>query len=475
MSFGKAKNRKWRLAVIMIAICAIGTGCTGNMEDENTSAGTEAPFGTEAPSDTEVLPDTETDSGLALVETSDPLLSSVVGWYFKKGDFCYRLEVLPGKVPDQQGHIEMAFHARRMDEAGMGWSNSPLPLHTFDVPYTDQTEAYTLQEKEAQGTAAAYEITVEEDGTIALQGSTEAAGVYYPYNGSLMMPEQYQRPLNKTDLIGLKKEELRLLRNEIYAVYGRKFRSQDLQAYFEGKDWYQGTTEPEIFDEAVLSGMMKRNIAFLKTAEDASDEEAAAADARAYAALEPAPYRNLLPEYGEVLVSMSSDGAEITDKGIYYVVKGQISVPITISPEQYEQIETGIPVELIMDELTGETAILKKSSNPQYGAYCLGDETMGNYVEIAYDQMNGNWYLWEDSQDTRFKLVYEGDLYVLKGATEEYYYYFDLMEDSRMEYPGSYRVMDFHESDEWDQIPYFGNILVADSKGYIKALYFRGD
>lgn len=469
MSFGKAKFRKWWLAVLVIAICATGTGCTGNMEDEKTIAGTEESSGAEKPSDR------ETDTDMVPVGASAPLMSSVVGWYFKKGDFCYRLEVLPGKVPDQQGHIEMAFHARSMDEAGFGWSNGLLPLHTFDVPYTGRAEAYILQEKEAHGTAAAYEITVEGDGTITLQGSTEAAGVYYPCNGSLMMPEQYQRPLNKTDLIGLKKEDLRLLRNEIYAVYGRKFRSQDLQAYFEEKDWYQGTTEPESFDEAVLGGMMKRNVAFLKTAADAFDEEAAAADARAYAALEPAPYQNLLPEYGEVLVSMPSDEAEMIDQGIFYVVKGQISVPITISPEQYRKIEMGVPVKLIMDELTGETAILKKSSNPQYGAYCLGDETTGNYVEAAYDQMNGNWYLWEDSQDTRFKLVYEGDLYVLKGATEEYYYYFDLMEDSRMEYPGSYRVMDFHESDGWHQIPYFGNILVADSKGYIKALYFRGD
>lgn len=47
-------------------------------------------------------------------------------------------------------------------------------------------------------------------------------------------------------------------------------------------------------------------------------------------------------EYGEVLVSMSSDEAEMIDQGIFYVVKGQILVPITISPEQYRKIGMGI-------------------------------------------------------------------------------------------------------------------------------------
>lgn len=466
---------KFRTVLLVLSVCAVTAGCAGRTEDGGALTVEEASVGTVSmetdppqQSQMEVTGQNDTE-GFANV------LESMIGWYFKEGDFRYRMELLPGKEADQQGYIQMAFSIREDDEAYRERSNALWQIHMFDIPYKGQGETYHVHDTGANGTGAEYLVTMNADGTVTLQGDTEEAGVYYPCKENLIMPEQYRRPLNETDLIGLEQDDLRLLRNEIYAVYGRKFTSRDLQAYFEGKGWYRGVTEPEQFDETVLGGMMKRNVAFLKDAEATWDEEKAAADGRAYRALEPAPYVDLLPEHGEVLATISSDPAEAADKGIYFAAKGSISVPISMSSEEYRRLEAGNPIELTVDELTGETAVLKKSQNPQYGAYCLGDEPLGDYVEASYDRLAGHWYLWGDSADTRFKRVYEGDIYVLKGATEEYFQYFDLPAGQRMEGPGNYRVLDFQEAGTWGQMPYSGNILVADSKGYVKALYFWGD
>lgn len=75
----------------------------------------------------------------------------------------------------------------------------------------------------------------------------------------------FEEATSKTD------EELRIGRNEIYARHGRKFDDVELQAYFDNKDWYQGTTSPEEFDESILSLEEKRNIKNLSDLEGQRD------------------------------------------------------------------------------------------------------------------------------------------------------------------------------------------------------------
>ena len=60
------------------------------------------------------------------------------------------------------------------------------------------------------------------------------------------------RYLERIDFENLSKEELRLARNEIYARKGRLFADEKLQAYFDAKDWYDGTVSPEDFDEETM-------------------------------------------------------------------------------------------------------------------------------------------------------------------------------------------------------------------------------
>ncbi len=54
-----------------------------------------------------------------------------------------------------------------------------------------------------------------------------------------ILPDSDTKRYDEASLRRLSKEELRLARNEIYARHGRRFKSRDLQDYFNGKDWYR--------------------------------------------------------------------------------------------------------------------------------------------------------------------------------------------------------------------------------------------
>lgn len=73
------------------------------------------------------------------------------------------------------------------------------------------------------------------------------------------------RKLTRSDIQHKTKKELRIARNEIYARHGRRFRDSELQQYFDSKDWYDGTIEPEDFDDATyLSELERRNAKYIQ-------------------------------------------------------------------------------------------------------------------------------------------------------------------------------------------------------------------
>lgn len=403
--------------------------------------------------------------------------SALCGSYFKAGDFRYTMEILPGG-PGERNILSVTVNRRSMEPQDIERSNAAIGLGVYRLPYSSGTLSYTIT-NEMNGvsgnTGAAMDLSVNQDGTVSLSGTGEAAGVYYTCEGNLELPEAFYRPLNGTDLIGLNKEQMRIIRNQFYAVYGRKFQNEELNAYFEAKPWYQGTTEPEQFDDRLLGGMIKRNISFLQAAENEYDVYQADKKKREYDALSPAPYLPLLPESGEILVTLASDREHAEDKGIYYRAEGTIAVPITLTQEQYQALADGGVLTVTTDELTGEQKTLKKAKEQGYGEFVFGDEAQGDYVMSSYHAGTGLYSLWADSADTRFKRVYQGDVYVLKGACEEYYGYFNMKREELKESAGNYRVMDFDEQGPYGPQEYSGNVLVTDSKGYVKALYFWGD
>lgn len=63
------------------------------------------------------------------------------------------------------------------------------------------------------------------------------------------------------------KQELRLMRNEIFARHGYNFSSADLKEYFMGESWYEMDSDPDVNKKIHFSLPESINIAMLKSAE----------------------------------------------------------------------------------------------------------------------------------------------------------------------------------------------------------------
>lgn len=72
-------------------------------------------------------------------------------------------------------------------------------------------------------------------------------------------------PITNNMVEGLFVEDLRVLRNEIYARHGRIFKDPNLQKYFAAQSWYQPNPE---FKDDMLSEVESKNLAVIKEVEE---------------------------------------------------------------------------------------------------------------------------------------------------------------------------------------------------------------
>ena len=163
--------------------------------------------------------------------------------------------------------------------------------------------------------------------------------------------------------------------------------------------------------------------------------------------------RNWMP-VTEIWVELSPRPEDFEDRGLYYAVHGSISLPVSVSPEEYETVmKEQETAEIVVNELTGETAVMEAvdSTDYQYGdcrLYFDGEEEPDHFF-ISYEPYSGTYELWHNSADTLFKPVYEGNIYVFKGAQEEYINYFPLIpSDDRKGSPGVLRDISPEEGQE---------------------------
>ncbi|WP_039890897.1 DUF4454 domain-containing protein, partial [Hungatella hathewayi] len=104
----------------------------------------------------------------------------------------------------------------------------------------------------------------------------------------------------------------------------------------------------------------------------------------------------------------------------------------------------------------------------------MDPSTYGNEAAITADLENGTYTLWEDSDDTIMKTVYEGNIYILKGAVTGTYT--NLAEASKTQ-KKIYAGEPVEEGKEEASAEYtvYGNDLYYNEKGYFTAFYYLGD
>ena len=111
--------------------------------------------------------------------------------------------------------------------------------------------------------------SITDEETLATEESTQATEeTTKQANEDYIIPNSSEELLTEEDLQGLTSEELRIARNEIMARHGRIFNDSQLAAYFEGKDWYEGTVDPQTFDQGgYLSDTEIKNVELIKSKE----------------------------------------------------------------------------------------------------------------------------------------------------------------------------------------------------------------
>lgn len=90
-------------------------------------------------------------------------------------------------------------------------------------------------------------------------------------NNEYIFPKSDIEYLSDNEIENFSTDELALARNEIIARHGRIFTDEKYKSYFESKNWYEGTVEPEVFDasyEKELNDIEKANIELIKKYEN---------------------------------------------------------------------------------------------------------------------------------------------------------------------------------------------------------------
>lgn len=394
------------------------------------------------------------------------------GRYFRKGDFSWQMEIYP-EGAFERDKLSMEVWEKEQD----GFHR----VHKLSVPYEPEGSEYESLEMDDDGSVSAlpvFSIRLQEDGSVLLSGRPVSEGIYYPMK-SLLKPKVFTKPLYESSLQGMDREELRLLRNQFYAVYGYPFGAEDLREYFESQPWYERKATYEVraeagreidFHDGVFDGLEKRNIEALKAAEESYDEEACRAWKAAWQELPKAPYIRFLPkDVKEISVSLETGENGAEDMGIYYKAQGRISLPVSFGVAEMESLKKGEAIEVCLNELTGEKGTLEGTDEEKVLLLSCdgGGQEISGECYGSYHYENDCYTIWENSADTIFKPVYEGPIYVLKGARTEWYQYFGLTEGEGI---AASQELTFDKDTS-----YWGNVPDFDEKGYLRALYFYGD
>ena len=196
-------------------------------------SGEEAGRGSATPGGESAQPGGETaQSGDFYDRQLRPETREICRTYFKAGDYRRQMTIVPGGRQDRN---RVTVNLYRQDGQGMGKNLE----HQMDFWYEDGVSRYSTPVGGPDGVLDANSpsasVIFQEDGGVALYSAAmeEAEGVYYPEE-DLLWAEAFERPLNRADTAGMSQGTLRLLRNQYYAVYGRKFDDPQLAEYFSG-------------------------------------------------------------------------------------------------------------------------------------------------------------------------------------------------------------------------------------------------
>jgi serine/threonine protein kinase len=73
-----------------------------------------------------------------------------------------------------------------------------------------------------------------------------------------------ERVIGEQDLANKSALELDIMRNEVFARYGRRFKDPELQSYFSSQPWYKPLYAPDQFPEELLTPIEMQNVTYIR-------------------------------------------------------------------------------------------------------------------------------------------------------------------------------------------------------------------
>lgn len=150
------------------------------------------------------------------------------------------------------------------------WTEAGIQEATVAEETRMETETEIASETEIE-TESESETKTETEPETEAESETETE----IQNNDYILPESASKYLTKKDIKGMTLQEINYAKNEIYARRGRRFKSTELQEYFDSKEWYNGTIDPDDFDknyvDKLFNAYEKENAEFLLQVEHSMD------------------------------------------------------------------------------------------------------------------------------------------------------------------------------------------------------------
>ena len=177
-------------------------------------------------------------------------------YYYKDGDLYIMILRDPSTGQENDVYVQNGQILRWRDVSGTNHDDFSADSDAMDTLNTYLQEGYDLYAAHQDRASAALETmapaTPTETATLA---PTEAPTTVPPTTvtaDGFIFPDSDSRYLSESELAGLSDWELRVARNELYARHGRKFKDTELQNYFNGCSWYNGTINPDDFNDETM-------------------------------------------------------------------------------------------------------------------------------------------------------------------------------------------------------------------------------
>lgn len=258
-SKGIASGIKQASLLMLTAGLLLGTAGCG-LSHKSEMADGETPFPNESAAPEQGTPDGSAvaDPGTAKeageegldAETERPAAERI-GELLSSWDFDY-------------GSIYLPEVQEALDEAGIRYAGFyNVSGERLDVTLEDGTALVFLETRDPDQNPAGLELMLKGDEFNKNGFQENYLNAYDVIWEDKFEPDLTEGLVEENELWGLNQTDLSIIRNQVYAVHGRKFSDPFLDAVFRQKRWYEPTLSAEEFDEQLqdlLSGTEQKNL-----------------------------------------------------------------------------------------------------------------------------------------------------------------------------------------------------------------------